>query len=138
MDAIQDISASERQLEHAGEIAKICASLEGSIPGVSGRVVDLCRPSQKRLHVAVNVALGKFLDAVVVDTSEAERKCVRHLKEHRLAPMTFLPPSDLRVPPPDPRLRELVCSQRALRLEMIAYLSTKAIRKLSNFFLGVS
>lgn len=71
---------------------------------------------RKRLHVAVNVALSKFLDAVVVEDGAAARACVRYLKERMLPPMTFLPLADLRAGTLDPQLQSLVQQQRGLRL----------------------
>ncbi|KAJ6684757.1 hypothetical protein OIU79_014966 [Salix purpurea] len=33
-----------------------------------GRMIDhICRPAQKKYNLAVNVAMGKFMDAVVVE-----------------------------------------------------------------------
>ncbi|RNF07927.1 putative structural maintenance of chromosome (SMC) family protein [Trypanosoma rangeli] len=59
--------------------------------GIRGRLVDLCTiPNDKYRH-AVTVALGRNLEAVVVDTTETAISCVRYLKEQRLPPMTFLP-----------------------------------------------
>lgn len=40
-----------------------------NIPGVYGRVCDLCKPIQKRFRVAMNVSLGGYLDAVLVDST---------------------------------------------------------------------
>eukprot|EP00913_Durusdinium_trenchii_P008462 g7947.t1 len=68
LDFIQDFTATEQQLERERELGQICASLAEACPGVFGRVVDLCKPSQKRLHVAVNVAMAKFLDAIIVES----------------------------------------------------------------------
>eukprot|EP00927_Polykrikos_kofoidii_P046821 TRINITY_DN4094_c0_g1_i1.p1 TRINITY_DN4094_c0_g1~~TRINITY_DN4094_c0_g1_i1.p1 ORF type:complete len:1245 (-),score=280.69 TRINITY_DN4094_c0_g1_i1:271-4005(-) len=116
LDTMQDMAATERQLQREHELVKVCGSLAAAVPGVHGRVIDLCRPSQKRLHVAVNVAMGKFLDAIVVDSGETARRCVRYLKEHMLPPMTFLPLSDLRVSRADHRLDELVSGRSTLRL----------------------
>jgi len=116
LDAVQDVAATEQQLRREREMAEVCASLSKAVPGVHGRVVELCRPSQKRLHVAVNVMLGKYIDAVVVDCSETAQRCVRYLKEHMLAPMTFLPLRDLKVSDPDPRVAELTKNQSTLRL----------------------
>ena len=112
LDVLQEFTATEQQLEREREVAQTCASLAEACPGVYGRVVDLCKPSEKRLHVAVNVALAKFLDAIIVESSEAARACVRYLKERMLPPMTFLPMADLRVSALDPRLQNLIQSQR--------------------------
>ena len=112
IDVIQDFTATEHQLEKDRELSQVCTSLAEACPGVYGRVVDLCKPSQKRLHVAVNVALARYLDAVIVDSSDTARACVRYLKERMLPPMTFLPIADLRVSGLDPRLQGLVHSQK--------------------------
>ena len=114
---IQDFTATERQLEKDRELSQVCASLAEACPGVCGRVVDLCKPSQKRLHVAVNVALARYLDAVIVDSSDTAKACVRYLKERMLPPMTFLPMTDLRVAGLDPRLQSLVHSQKGARIQ---------------------
>mmetsp|Transcript_6460 Transcript_6460/g.13994 ORF Transcript_6460/g.13994 Transcript_6460/m.13994 type:complete len:1237 (+) Transcript_6460:300-4010(+) len=118
MDTVQDHVATEKQMAREREMAQVCSQLSSAIPGVFGRVFDLCKPAQKKLHVAVNVALGKYLDAIVVDTAETARNCVRYLKERLLAPMTFLPLNELRVPSIDPRLGELVAQERAARLAL--------------------
>ena len=68
--------------------------------------------------MAVNVALSKYLDAVVVEDGSAARACVRYLKERMLPPMTFLPLADLRAGALDPRLQNLVQQQRGLRLAL--------------------
>jgi len=136
LDTIHDVVATERQLEREKELAQVCRDIASAVPGVLGRVVDLCHPAQKRLHVAVNVALNKFLDALVVDTSETARRCVKFLKERRLAPMTFLPLDDLRSPPPDPRLQELVNTKRALRLGLNCVSFDEGVARAFEFLLG--
>ena len=35
---------------------------------VLGRLTDLCKPSQKKYHVAVATAAGKHMDSIVVET----------------------------------------------------------------------
>lgn len=125
LDMIQEFTATEQQLEREREVAQTCATLAEACPGVYGRVIDLCKPSQKRLHVAVNVALAKFLDAIIVESSEAARACVRYLKERMLPPMTFLPMADLRVSALDPRLQNLVQSQRGRVMMWVLFLPSQ-------------
>lgn len=136
LETLHDITASERQLLREREITQICACLTEVIPGVHGRVIDLCRPSQKRLHVAVNVAMGKFLDAVIVDSSETARACVRYLKERMLEPLTFLPLSGLRCPQQDPRLQDLVNSHRTLKLGLNCVCFDEKHARAFEFLLG--
>jgi hypothetical protein len=39
--------------------------------------VDLCRPSQRRYETAVAVALGKHMDAIVVDRESTAIECIQ-------------------------------------------------------------
>ncbi|CAE7470690.1 SMC1 [Symbiodinium sp. CCMP2456] len=133
---IQDFTATERQLEKDRELSQVCTSLAEACPGVCGRVVDLCKPSQKRLHVAVNVALARYLDAVIVDSSDTAKACVRYLKERMLPPMTFLPMTDLRVAGLDPRLQSLVHSQKGLRLALHCIAFDEKFARAFDFMLG--
>ena len=55
---------SEQQYLHAIE------GMKRHFPGVRGRLIDLCKPTQKRFNQAVTVAAGKQMDAIVVDDSQ--------------------------------------------------------------------
>ncbi|EAN77111.1 structural maintenance of chromosome 1, putative [Trypanosoma brucei brucei TREU927] len=89
--------------------AKVTEALEELkvLHGVRGRLVDLCTIPNNKYRHAVTVALGKNLEAVVVDTSETAHACVRYLKERRLPPLTFLPLNSVNGSAVDDRLRTL-------------------------------
>eukprot|EP00742_Colponemidia_sp_Colp-10_P009579 GILJ01010457.1.p1 GENE.GILJ01010457.1~~GILJ01010457.1.p1 ORF type:complete len:1232 (-),score=301.08 GILJ01010457.1:81-3245(-) len=74
---------------------------------VRGRLLDLCKPTQKKYYLAVTVALGKNMDAVVVEDSKTARDCVQYLEEQRIPPMTFIPLHSIKAKPLDERLRQL-------------------------------
>ena len=38
--------------------------------GVHGKLIDLCHPIQKKYSLAVTVAAGKHMDAIVVDSKQ--------------------------------------------------------------------
>jgi len=40
---------------------------------------ELCRPSQKKYNLAVTVAMGKFMDAVVVEDENTGKECIKVL-----------------------------------------------------------
>jgi chromosome segregation ATPase len=44
--------------------------------GVRGRVVDLCKPTQRKYELAVAVVLGRNMDAVVVDEEKTAIDCI--------------------------------------------------------------
>ncbi|KAL7701934.1 structural maintenance of chromosome (SMC) family protein [Lotmaria passim] len=70
-----------------------------------GRMVDLCSVPNDRHRNAVTVAMGKNLEAIVVDTTAVAIRCVKYLKEQRMPPMAFLPLDSVQGKAVDDRLR---------------------------------
>ena len=50
--------------------------------GVRGRVVDLCKPTQRKYETAVSVILGRNVDAVVVDHEKTAIECIEVTNFH--------------------------------------------------------
>ena len=48
-------------------------------------------PLPHRYNVAITKVLGKYMEAIVVDTEKTARQCVQYLKDQMLDPETFLP-----------------------------------------------
>lgn len=94
---------AQRDLERA----RLVETLRSLFPGVRGRVADVCEPTSRTYAHAVGAAMGALADAVVVDARSTAVDCVRHLREHRLGAMTFLPLDALSSARPDERLRNL-------------------------------
>jgi structural maintenance of chromosome 1 len=94
---LRDAKDSRRKSKDEERVAAAIASLKRHFPGVQGRLVDLCRPTQTRFNLAITVAAGKDMEAIVVDTKETGRECIRHLKEQRIGTATFLPLDSLQV-----------------------------------------
>eukprot|EP00931_Biecheleriopsis_adriatica_P114631 TRINITY_DN90554_c0_g1_i1.p1 TRINITY_DN90554_c0_g1~~TRINITY_DN90554_c0_g1_i1.p1 ORF type:complete len:1248 (-),score=332.95 TRINITY_DN90554_c0_g1_i1:339-4082(-) len=115
---IQNITATERQIEHERKLAQVSRELAQVVSGVHGRVLGLCDPVQRRYRVAVNVALGGYLDAVVTDTVQGARQCVQHLKDRMLDPVTFLPLDNLRCIPTDRRVKDALRDDQTGRLRL--------------------
>ncbi len=51
----------------------LCVSF---LVGVRGRVIDLCKPTQRKYETAVSVVLGRNIDAVVVDEERTAIDCI--------------------------------------------------------------
>lgn len=47
--------------------------------GVRGRVVDLCKPTQRKYETAVSTVLGRNIDAIVVDEEKTAIDCIEVL-----------------------------------------------------------
>ena len=65
--------------------------------GVHERIINMCRPTQQRYNIPVTKLLGKYMEAIVVDTEETARNCIQYLKEQMLEPEMFLPLNYLKV-----------------------------------------
>lgn len=95
---LADAKDSRRQNKDQERIAQAIATLKRNFPGVHGRLVDLCKPTQKRFNMAITVAAGKDMDGIVVDTRETGVECLNYLKENRVGVATFLPLDNVHIP----------------------------------------
>lgn len=40
-------------------------------------MINMCQPTHKRYNVAVTKVLGKFMEAIIVDTEKTARQCIQ-------------------------------------------------------------
>jgi structural maintenance of chromosome 1 len=72
---------------------------------VHGKLVDLCKPIQKKYSQAISTAAGKQMDAIVVDTKQVAAECIGYLKDQRVGTSLFLPLDNITTKPISDRLR---------------------------------
>lgn len=106
-DQLSDLTAERYENERDSRLTQAVESLKRLFQGVHGRMTDLCRPNRKKYNLAVTVAMGRFMDAVVVEDENTGKDCIKYLKEQRLPPMTFIPLQSVRVKQVFERLRNL-------------------------------
>ena len=92
------VHQDKRSSEHLENMQRL-------FPGVHGRVIELCKPSQKKYNAAVTIAMGKNMDAIVVDNEAAAQDCIRYLKEKKVRDMGTLLSPTLLIPPTQPQTR---------------------------------
>jgi len=136
VEGIQDITANERQINRDRTLAQTSEDLKKLVPGVHGRVIELSKPNNRKHQTALNVALGGYADAIIVDTFDAGRKCVAYLRERMLEPMTFLPMDKLRVAPADQRLWAAASSQNDIVMALKCLSFDSPYGKAFEFLLG--
>eukprot|EP00977_Amphora_coffeiformis_P002471 scaffold464_cov181-Amphora_coffeaeformis.AAC.9 len=90
-----------RQNKEEERLLQAIQSLKRHFEGVHGRLVDLCRPTQRKYNLAVTVAAGKDMDAIVVESKVVAKECIEYLREQRVGTATFLPLDNLQVPKPE-------------------------------------
>ena len=76
-------------------------------PGVYDRMINLSQPIHKKYNVAITKLLGRYMEAIVVDTEETARQCIQYLKDQMLEPETFLPLDYIQAKPLKERLRSI-------------------------------
>ncbi|KAL0282383.1 UNVERIFIED_CONTAM: Structural maintenance of chromosomes protein 1 [Sesamum angustifolium] len=109
---LRELKADRHENERDARLSQAVETLKRLFPGVHGRMTDLCRPTQKKYNLAVTVAMGRFMDAVVVEDEHTGKECIKftclqYLKEQRLPPQTFIPLQSVRVKPVIEKLRTL-------------------------------
>lgn len=80
------MKADRYENERDAKLSQAVETLKRLFQGVHGRMTDLCRPIQKKYNLAVTVAMGKFMDAVVVQDEHTGKECI---KVHIPAPLLF-------------------------------------------------
>ncbi|VDP04958.1 unnamed protein product [Soboliphyme baturini] len=103
-EANVDTSESSRLLKKQELVENLKRISTGTI---YGRLVDLCQPAHKRYLLAVTKVIGKYMNAIVVDTEKTARECIQYMKEQRVEPETFLPLDYIDVKPISEKLRQL-------------------------------
>jgi structural maintenance of chromosome 1 len=74
---LREVKADRRESERDAKLSESVESLKRLFGGVYGRMTDLCRPIQKKYNLAITVAMGKFMDAVVVEDDATGKECIK-------------------------------------------------------------
>lgn len=75
-EKLREAKQATKENERTKNFEEAIATLKRLYPGVHGRVVDLVQPS-KAYKVAVTVALGNNMDAVIVDDEKTAIDCIQ-------------------------------------------------------------
>ena len=103
---LREASAHSRQSKHDAKMAESLEAMKRLFPGVHGKVVHLCA-TQAKYQLALTVAMGRYVDAIVVDTQATAIECIEYMRENRVGTATFLPLNSLKVKAIDERFRSL-------------------------------
>nr|GEW98656.1 structural maintenance of chromosomes protein 1 [Tanacetum cinerariifolium] len=62
-----EMKADKHENYRDAYLSQVIEALRRLFPHVHGRMTELCRPTQKKYNLGVTVAVGRFIDDVVVD-----------------------------------------------------------------------
>ena len=121
-----DRTVSKREAKMADMVTRLQSAFG---PGVRGRLVDLCTPNQRKYNVAMAMAMGKWMDAIVVDTVKLTEECYKFIKDQRIGRARILPLDGIDPSPIRETLRELGGTTK-LAIDVIRYDASieKAVR----------
>eukprot|EP00531_Pseudo-nitzschia_arenysensis_P017492 CAMPEP_0116135988 /NCGR_PEP_ID=MMETSP0329-20121206/11482_1 /TAXON_ID=697910 /ORGANISM="Pseudo-nitzschia arenysensis, Strain B593" /LENGTH=1366 /DNA_ID=CAMNT_0003630821 /DNA_START=225 /DNA_END=4325 /DNA_ORIENTATION=+ len=128
---LRDVRDNRRKTRDEERLQDAIKALKLHFKGVYGRLVDLCRPTQRRYNLAVTVAAGKDMDALVVDTRATGIECIKYLRENRIGTATFLPLDRVQVPSRESteRIRARLAQDGRFRLAADVITCDPAIKK---------
>jgi structural maintenance of chromosome 1 len=137
---LREAKDDKRKNKDEERLLQAIQSLKRHFTGVQGRLVDLCRPTQRKYNLAVTVAAGKDMDAIVVDTKQTGFDCIRYLREQRIGTATFLPLDSLQVPSPESteQLRSMIEQDGRYRLAMDVITCDPAVKRAVQYAVGNS
>lgn len=117
-NSLRQAKDDRRKDKEEERVLSAISALKRHFPGVKGRLVDLCRPSQNRYNLAVTVAGGKDMDSIVVDTKKTAFDAIKYMRDQRIGTATFLPLDGIQIPSPESteRIRAMAEKDKRYRL----------------------
>ncbi|TIC17295.1 hypothetical protein E3Q13_02507 [Wallemia mellicola] len=109
-----------RQTKRDNKFKDVLMTLKRMFPGVRGKLVDLCQPTQSKYSTAVVTALGRNVESIVVDDEATAIQCIDYMKAQRVGSATYLPLDSLQVKPIQERLRTISSGAR-LTVDVLKY-----------------
>ncbi len=110
----------QRESEKEAKLRETIATLQKIFPGVRGRIVDLCEPTQRKYDTAISIVLGRHSDSIVVDSEKTAISCIEYMRTQRVGQATFIPLDTIQVKPINDRLRSIAKGAR-LAVDIVKY-----------------
>lgn len=102
---LRDVGDDRRRSKQEERMNEAIENMKRIFTGVHGKLVDLCRPIQKKYSQAIAVAAGTQMDAIVVESKQVAADCIRYLKDQRVGICTLLPLNGISPKPVPDRYR---------------------------------
>ncbi|KAI4495690.1 hypothetical protein M0802_008525 [Mischocyttarus mexicanus] len=126
-EQLGDAKVDKHEVSRTKKKTEIVENFKRLFPGVYDRMYNMCEPIHKRYNVAITKVLGKYMEAIVVDTEKTARQCIQYLKEQYLEPETFLPLDYIQAKPLKERLRNVQEPKNVKLLYDVLHFSPKDI-----------
>ncbi|KAI9139793.1 hypothetical protein BKA69DRAFT_607804 [Paraphysoderma sedebokerense] len=120
LSKLQEARHDKRQSEKERRNKDCLETLQRLFSGVHGRLIDLCKPHQRKYDNAVSIILGKNIDAIVVDHQKTAIECIQYMREQQYGHFTFIPLDTISAKPINEKYRSIHHHAR-LAIDVIDY-----------------
>ncbi|TFY79840.1 hypothetical protein EWM64_g4174 [Hericium alpestre] len=110
----------QKETERDAKFKETLSNLQRIFPGVRGRMIDLCKPTQRKYETAISVVFGRNVDAIVVDEEKTAIDCIEYMRNQRAGQATFIPLDTIQVKPINDKFRAFAKGAR-LALDVVQY-----------------
>ncbi|OJT02266.1 Structural maintenance of chromosomes protein 1, partial [Trametes pubescens] len=104
-EKLTQAGVDQQESQRETRLKETLANLQRIFPGVRGRVVDLCKPTQRKYEMAAAVVLGRNIDAIVDDDEKTAINCIEYMRNQRAGQATFIPLDTIQVKPVNDKFR---------------------------------
>ncbi|KAI0757514.1 condensin complex subunit SMC1 [Daedaleopsis nitida] len=119
-EKLTQAGVDQQESQREARLKETLSNLQRIFPGVRGRVVDLCKPTQRKYETAVAVVLGRNIDAIVVDEEKTAIDCIEYMRNQRTGQATFIPLDTIQVKAVNDKFRAFAKGAR-LAVDVITY-----------------
>nr|VWO96457.1 Structural maintenance of chromosomes protein [Ganoderma boninense] len=119
-EQLTQAGVDQQESQRETRLKETLSNLQRIFPGVRGRVVDLCKPTQRKYETSVAVVLGRNIDAIVVDEEKTAIDCIEYMRNQRAGQATFIPLDTIQVKPINDKFRAFAKGAR-LAVDVITY-----------------
>ncbi|SCV74401.1 BQ2448_6833 [Microbotryum intermedium] len=120
LNKLQQAGAEKQESERDAKFKETLSALKRTFPGIKGRVIDLCKPTQNKYSLAVTTILGRNIDSVVVDSERTAIQCIEYMRVQRAGQATFIPLETITAKPANDKYRNFARGAR-LAIDVITF-----------------
>ena len=80
-DELGDARVDKHEENRRKKKQEIVENFKRLYPGVFDRMINMSQPINKKYNVAITKQLGRYMEAIVVDTESTGRQCIQYLKD---------------------------------------------------------
>ncbi|SCZ98517.1 BZ3500_MvSof-1268-A1-R1_Chr3-1g05436 [Microbotryum saponariae] len=120
LNKLQQAGAEKQESERDAKFKETLSALKRTFPGIKGRVIDLCKPTQNKYSLAVTTILGRNIDSIVVDSERTAIQCIEYMRVQRAGQATFIPLETITAKPANDKYRNFARGAR-LAIDVITF-----------------